>query len=271
MIKKTARYKITFAYDGSNFAGMQVQPHQRTVEQVLTVAVNRIAKKPQPPVAVIASGRTDAKVHALGQVAHFDLPFEIEPVALLKALNSSLPLDVLVKKVEPVSFDFHARFSAHNKRYRYRVSQGEFVNPFKRDYTGHFKYPLDVAKMQLACQDFVGEHDFTSFVASGSNVKSHVRTIYSATVVPDNTQNEIVLEFSGSGFLYNQVRIMVAVLLEIGTGQRAVDDIPKILAGKDRQLARWTAPASGLYLVSVGYENNLHNTTKSIDEKGNLK
>lgn len=255
MNKEKTRYKITFAYDGANFAGMQVQPHQRTVELVLTKAVNKIAKKPQPPIAIIASGRTDAKVHALGQVAHFDLPFVIKPTALLRALNSSLPLDVLIKKVEVVTADFHARYSAHHKRYRYRVSQGEFVDPFKRNYTGHFKYPLDVAKMQLAVQDLIGEHDFTSFVAAGSHVKSNVRTIYDATVVQDKVSNEIVLEFAGNGFLYNQVRIMVAVLLEIGTGQRPVNDIPRVLAGKDRQLARWTAPANGLYLVSVGYDN----------------
>lgn len=256
MNKEKSRYKITFEYDGSNFAGMQVQPHQRTVELVLTNAINKIAKKPQPPIALIASGRTDAKVHALGQVAHFDLPFSIKPEALLKALNSSLPLDVLIKSVESVSPDFHARYNAHHKRYRYRVSQGEFVDPFKRNYTGHFKYPLDVARMQQAGQDLVGEHDFTSFVASGSHVKSNVRTIYEVSVNRDEQQDEIVMEFSGSGFLYNQVRIMVAVLLEIGTGQRAVDDIPRILAGKDRQLARWTAPANGLYLVSVDYDDD---------------
>ncbi|WP_137597200.1 tRNA pseudouridine(38-40) synthase TruA [Paucilactobacillus kaifaensis] len=254
MNEKKTRYKITFAYDGSNFAGMQVQPHQRTVELVLTNAVNKIAKKPQPPIAIIASGRTDAKVHALGQVAHFDLPFTIKPTALLKALNSSLPLDVLVKKVEVVTDEFHARYSAHHKRYRYRVSQGEFVDPFKRNYTGHFKYPLDITKMQVAVKDLIGEHDFTSFVASGSHVKSNVRTIYDATVVRDEANNEIVLEFAGNGFLYNQVRIMVAVLLEIGTGQRPANDIPRVLAGKDRQLARWTAPANGLYLVNVGYD-----------------
>lgn len=123
------RYKITFAYDGSNFAGFQVQPGERTVQQVLERAVNKIAKKPQPPLMVFGSGRTDAGVHALGQVAHFDLPYQIPGPSLVRALNSSLPLDVLVKEATEVAPDFHARFDAHHKRYRYRVVGGSSPTP----------------------------------------------------------------------------------------------------------------------------------------------
>ncbi len=213
------RYKITFAYDGTNFSGFQIQPNKRTVEQTLKNAVNKIAKHPTPAIPVIGSGRTDAGVHALNQVAHFDIPYHLSNESMRKALNSILPLDILIKKAELVDNDFHARYSAHRKTYRYRVDQGEFVNPFKRNYTSHFKYPLNLEKMRKAANDLVGTHDFTSFV-------------------------------------YNQVRIMVAFLLEIWSNQRPVDDVSRVLTAKDRTLARMTAPASGLYLVNVDYGTN---------------
>jgi tRNA pseudouridine38-40 synthase len=247
------RYKITFAYDGTNFSGFQIQPHKRTVEQTLKNAVNKIAKHPTPAIPVIGSGRTDAGVHALNQVAHFDIPYHLSNDSMRKALNSILPLDILVKKAELVDSDFHARYSAHRKTYRYRVDQGEFVNPFKRNYTAHFKYPLDMAKMKAAAKDFVGEHDFTSFVASGSQAKSNVRRIEKVKIYRDEHDNEVIFEFTGNGFLYNQIRIMVAFLLEVGSNQRPVSDVKRVLAAKDRTQARMTAPASGLYLVSVDY------------------
>lgn len=250
------RYKITFAYDGTNFAGFQIQPDKRTVEQTLKNAVNKIAKHPTPSISVIGSGRTDAGVHALNQVAHFDLPYHLSNESMRKALNSILPLDILVKSAELVGPDFHARFSAHRKTYRYRVDQGEFVDPFKRNYTAHYRLPLDLEKMCCAAQDLVGTHDFTSFVASGSQAKSNVRTVEEIKINRDEHLNEVVFDFTGNGFLYNQVRIMVAFLLEIGSGQRPVDDVVRVLAAKDRTQARMTAPASGLYLVSVDYGTN---------------
>ena len=250
------RYKITFAYDGTNFSGFQIQPNKRTVEQTLKNAVNKIAKHPNPAIPVIGSGRTDAGVHALNQVARFDIPYHLSNESMRKALNSILPLDILIKKAELVDNDFHARYSAHRKTYRYRVDQGEFVNPFKRNYTSHFKYPLNLEKMRKAANDLVGTHDFTSFVASGSQAKSNVRTIESITIKRDELRNEVVFDFTGNGFLYNQVRIMVAFLLEIGSNQRPVDDVSRVLEAKDRTLARMTAPASGLYLVNVDYGTN---------------
>lgn len=250
------RYKITFAYDGTNFSGFQIQPQKRTVEQVLKNAVNKIAKHPTPAISVIGSGRTDAGVHALNQVAHFDLPYHLSNESMRKALNSLLPLDILVKKAELVDQSFHARYNAHRKTYRYLVDQGEFVNPFKRNYTAHYRLPVDLDVMRLAARDLEGTHDFTSFVASGSQAKSNVRTVEKITIRRDESQNEVVFEFTGNGFLYNQVRIMVAFLLEIGSGQRPVCDVKRVLAAKDRTQARMTAPASGLYLVSVDYGTN---------------
>ena len=129
-------------------------------------------------------------------------------------------------------------------------------DPFKRNYTSHFKYPLNLEKMRKAANDLVGTHDFTSFVASGSQAKSNVRTIESITIKRDELRNEVVFDFTGNGFLYNQVRIMVAFLLEIGSNQRPVDDVSRVLEAKDRTLARMTAPASGLYLVNVDYGTN---------------
>ena len=191
------------------------------------------------------------------------MPYLIPDESMRKALNSILPLDILVKKAERVPNDFHARYDTHSKRYRYRVDQGEFVDPFKRLYTAHYKYPLDLAKMQRAAQDLLGEHDFTSFVASGSQAQSNVRRIDDVLVKRDEINHEVIFEFEGNGFLYNQVRIMVALLLEIGNGQRPVDDIPRVLAAKDRQAARMTAPATGLYLVRVNYADS---PAKNIDD-----
>lgn len=250
------RYKVVIEYDGTNFAGFQVQPNQRTVEAVLVDVVNRIAKNPQPAIAVFGSGRTDAGVHAHGQVVHFDLPKPIPAANLRLALNSMFPLDMSVKTVTEVDDDFHARFSTHGKRYRYIVSTTAFVDPFKRNYTGHYKYPLDVERIRQALPDLIGEHDFTSFVASGSQAKSNVRTIYDIQVANRPADHEVIFDFYGNGFLYNQVRIMVATLLEIGNGRRAVDSLPALLAAKDRELARETAPASGLYLEEVVYPSN---------------
>ena len=250
----TTRYKVVLAYDGTNFAGFQRQPNQRTVEQVFSKAVNKMAKAPAEPIIVYGAGRTDAGVHAFGQTIHFDLPYEIRAEGVRRGLNSLLPMDTLIKSVEIVSADFHARYDTVGKRYWYRAYQNEFVDPFKRHYTGHFKFQADIARIQQAIPDLVGRHDFSTFVASGSQAHDHVREIYSAKAWALPDENEIQFEFCGSGFLYNQVRIMVALLMEIGQGRRAVDCIPGLLAAKDREQARGTAPASGLYMKRVYYD-----------------
>lgn len=248
----TQRYMITLAYDGTNFAGFQTQPKQRTVQSVLEKALNKMSKF-DDYITVYGSGRTDAGVHALGQVIHFDFPHEISAQGMLRGLNSMLPLDCEVLDCKIVSADFHARFTTHGKRYMYRVSRSWFTDPFKRFYTGHYKYPLDIERIKAALPDVVGTHDFSSFVASGSQTKDHVRTIYEATVREDPAQNEVIFEFYGNGFLYNQVRIMVATLLEIGNGKRPVHDFLRLYEVKDRNECRETAPASGLYLKKVYY------------------
>ncbi|MDF7639419.1 tRNA pseudouridine(38-40) synthase TruA [Lactobacillus sp. ESL0791] len=247
------RYKMTVAYDGHFFHGFQAQPKQRTVQGVIETALKKMTKGIY--VKVEGSGRTDAGVHSLGQVIHFDYPGNIIPAErMLYALNSMMPLDVEFTDSEIVANDFHVRYSTTGKWYRYRVSLDKFVNPFKRFYTGHYPYQVDLRKMQLAAKDLLGEHDFTSFAASGGQIKNKVRTMYYVNVQRDEKENELIFDFICSGFLYNMVRILVAALLEIGNGKRPVDDFPRIIKSKNRQEVRETAQASGLYLYHVFYE-----------------
>lgn len=248
------RYKMTMAYDGHLFHGFQVQPDQRTVQGVVEDVLKRMTKGKY--VKVEGSGRTDAGVHAMGQVIHFDYPQrEIPAERMLPALNSQMPTDIIFTNCEIVDENFHVRYSAKGKWYRYRCSLDHFVNPFKRFYTGHFPYPLDVAKMQKAASDLIGTHDFTSFAASGGSIEDKVRTIYYVNIQEDKANNEIIFDFIGSGFLYNMVRILVAMLLEIGNGRRPVDDIPRVIAAQNRLEVQGTAHASGLYLYHVFYED----------------
>ncbi len=249
----TTRYKMTMAYDGHLFHGFQMQPNQRTVQGEIEKALQKMTKGKR--VIVEGSGRTDAGVHALGQVIHFDYPGNVIPAdRMILALNSMMPMDIIFKECEIVSEDFHVRYSAKGKWYRYRVSLDRFVNPFKRFYTGHYPYPLEVERMQIAAKDLIGTHNFTSFAASGGQIIDKVRTMYYVNVEKDEKENEIVFDFICSGFLYNMVRILVGALLEIGNGKRPVDDFPRIIAAKNRQEVRETAQASGLYLYHVFYD-----------------
>ena len=250
----TTRYKMTVAYDGHLFHGFQYQPRQRTVQGTIEAALSKMTKGKN--VVVEGSGRTDAGVHALGQVIHFDYPDkQIPPERMICALNSLMPLDIVFKKCEIVDEKFHVRYSAKGKWYRYRVSLDRFVDPFKRLYTGHYPYPVDVEKMKRAAFDLLGTHDFTSFAASGGQIKNKVRTMFYVNIQKDKQNNEIVFDFICSGFLYNMVRILVAMLLEIGRGKRPVNDIPRVIMAKDREQVRETAQASGLFLYHVFYDD----------------
>lgn len=254
------RYKAIVSYDGSGFFGFQVQTkhgveRQRTVQGELTKAVNQMAKNPTEPIRVVGASRTDTGVHAFGQVVHFDLPFDINESGVRKGLNTLLPRDMLIKQVDKVAPDFHARFNTHAKRYIYRVSTQDFTDPFKRQYTGHFQWQLDVERIKEALPDLLGEHDFASFAASGNQTATTIRTITRADVTIQPEAQELLFTFEGNAFLYNQIRIMVGVLLEIGNGRRDVHDILRLIAVKDREQARFTAPASGLYLDQIYYNN----------------
>ena len=250
----TTRYKMTVAYDGHLFHGFQYQPYQRTVQGTIETALYKMTKG--KTVIVEGSGRTDAGVHALGQVIHFDYPGkQIPPERMICAMNSMMPLDIIFKKCAVVDEKFHVRYSAKGKWYRYCVSLDRFVDPFKRFYTGHYPYPVNIEKMKKAATDLLGTHDFTSFAASGGQIKNKVRTMYYVNIQKDQRNNEIIFDFICSGFLYNMVRILVAMLLEIGRGKRPVNDIPRVISAKDREQVRETAPANGLFLYRVFYEN----------------
>ncbi|WP_010285116.1 tRNA pseudouridine(38-40) synthase TruA [Bacillus timonensis] len=244
------RYKCIISYDGTHFSGYQVQPNKRTVQSEFETALQKMHKG--EPVSIVASGRTDAKVHALGQVIHFDSRISIPVEGWKRALNSLLPNDISVRSVEMVALDFHARFDVKAKEYRYRLLVSKEPCVFKRHYTYYYPYPLNLAAMREASDYLIGTYDFTSFCASKTEVQDKVRTIYQIKI--EKHEDELIFSFVGNGFLYNMVRILVGTLLEVGSGQREARMIENILSGKDRSLAGKTAPGQGLCLWQVFYE-----------------
>ncbi|MCA1024322.1 tRNA pseudouridine(38-40) synthase TruA [Halobacillus litoralis] len=244
------RIRMIIAYDGTRYAGYQVQPNGNTVQAELEKALKKIHKG--SPVKVTASGRTDARVHAVGQVIHFDTPLEIPLSNWRRALNSMLPDDIQVKQADQPADGFHARYDTTGKEYRYFVRNHPDPDLFRRHYTSHVKAPLNVAAMKQACAYIEGEHDFTSFCSPKTDIKgSKVRTIFKADV--ESSGEEVMFTFKGSGFLYNMVRILVGTLLEVGKGERTPEDIPGILEARSRESAGRTAPPQGLFLWKVDY------------------
>jgi tRNA pseudouridine38-40 synthase len=244
------RYKCIISYDGSGFSGYQVQPNKRTVQSVLEAVLTKMHKG--ETVKVSGSGRTDAGVHAKGQVIHFDSPLMIPEDKWEKALNSMLPDDISVLSVVSVEELFHARFDAKGKEYRYVLHLSSKRDPFQRKFAYQYPYPLNLHAMEQASKFFLGTHDFTSFCAAKTEVEDKVRTIES---IDFTLEDEILtIRFIGNGFLYNMVRILVGTLLEVGSGERSPEDIPIILAHNDRRVSGKTAPAHGLYLWEVFYD-----------------
>ncbi|MGG3468795.1 tRNA pseudouridine(38-40) synthase TruA [Neobacillus pocheonensis] len=244
------RYKCVISYDGSGFSGYQVQPNKRTVQLELETVLAKMHKGEQ--VKIAGSGRTDAGVHAKGQVIHFDSSLPIPEDKWEMALNSMLPADISVLSVEKASESFHARFDATGKEYRYQLLLSVKRDPFQRNFVYQYPYQLDIDAMQEASKYFLGTHDFTSFCASKTEVVDKVRTIEIIDFVLDG--DLLTIRFIGNGFLYNMVRILVGTLLEVGSGERKPAHLADILAGKDRRFAGKTAPAHGLYLWEVFYK-----------------
>lgn len=244
------RLKMTLAYDGTDFAGYQIQPNARTVQGELEKALMKIHKGQH--IRTTASGRTDAGVHARGQVVHFDSDLDIPEKNWLKAIQANIPEDIVIRKVEYVHDDFHARFDVKKREYRYRVLASETLDVFRRLYAYHVPNPLDVDAMQEALTYVIGTHDFTSFCSMKTDVEEKTRTIYNAELFQDN--DEIIFRFVGNGFLYNMVRILVGTTLEIGMRKRRASDMHTILASRSRKQAGKTAPPHGLCLWSVSYE-----------------
>ena len=246
------RYKAIIAYDGTNFNGFQKQPNGRTVQDEIEKTLTKMANGKE--ITVFGSGRTDAGVHAMGQVIHFDYPEERPLERMRFALDTQSPEDIAVKEVAIVSEYFHARYLVKEKTYQFRVDIGKPRSPFRRHYASYFPYPIDVEKIQRALPDLLGTHDFTSFCASGSSIEDKVRTIYEAKMEVNETGDELLFTFRGNGFLYKMIRILVGTLLKIGNGRLAEDSIPEIIAKKDRNAAGPTAHPEGLYLYEVKYE-----------------
>ena len=272
-------WKLTLAYDGTGFSGWQVQPGERTIQGELQAALGRICgESPLPQ----GSGRTDAGVHALGQVASFALAASIPAENLHRALNRTLPLAIRILEARIVPDMFHARHSAVAKTYEYRVFQGAICPPFLAPYVYACSWPMDVEALQRAAQLFAGTHDFLSFAATDPELASRkldedaepderplprpgfqtqppmqatVRTIFSSgwETRPGPEGELLVYRVRGSGFLHHMVRNLVGTMLDVGRGRTGVDEIPGILAACSRAAAGPTAPAKGLFLCSVEY------------------
>jgi tRNA pseudouridine38-40 synthase len=254
--------KLILTYDGSEFSGWQVQPDAETIQGTLASAIGRLTGEKVLPQG---SGRTDAGVHALAQVATFSTQSPIPAENLVKALNDLLPASIRVLEAAEVSVEFHARRSARAKTYLYRMHRGPICPPFLARYVWHYPFPLDENAMRQGAGLVVGEHDFTSFAAvdpersvssnqpgeHAEDQASNVRRIFSSSW--EREQDEFVYTVRGSGFLHHMVRNLVGTFLLVGKGTLRCADITRILAARDRSAAGATAPASGLYLVSVEY------------------
>jgi tRNA pseudouridine38-40 synthase len=245
------RYKATIAYDGTHFSGFQIQPDERTVQGELEQALKTINK--DTFVRLHPAGRTDAGVHAQAMVFHFDFPNTIPKEGLFKALNVLTPSDISLNHLERVTNDFHARYHALSKTYTYRVDNKTVRNPFTRNYMAHHPYEMDEESAQEALDVLVGTHDFTSFCSTKTDKKDKVRTVFEANVKVNNTTKEWLFTFSGDGFLYNMIRIIMGTVLAIADGRLEVSKMREILKAKDRSAAGQTIAPNGLRLEKVTY------------------
>ena len=243
--------KLTIEYDGKEFNGWQKQPSKLNIQGTIEQAIKTITGE---DVDLQASGRTDAGVHALGQVANFKTNSNIPIEKMSIAINCNLKKSIRIVKAEEVEERFHSRLSCKRKIYRYIINNSEIPSAIYRNLETHIPYKLDIEKMKQAVKYFEGEHDFKAFKASGTSSKSSIRTIYKAEVIK-MPNNRIYIELTGNGFLYNMVRIIAGTLFDVGTGKIEPEDIEKIIESKDRTNAGKTLPPQGLYLVCVNYNN----------------
>lgn len=239
--------KVTIQYNGENYCGWQKQPDTLGIQGTIQNAIYEITKE---EVQLNASGRTDAGVHALGQVANFKLESKIPTYKIPSALNAKLPKDISIIACTEVDDEFHSRYSAKGKRYRYLIYNNMYRSPIYKDTSYHVRYDLDFEKMCEEAKHLIGEHDFKGFMSSGSSVNDTVRTIYDITL--EKQENLIILEVEGNGFLYNMVRIIVGTLVDIGRG-RINESLKDIIDSKNRGKCGHTAPPHGLFLKKVDY------------------
>lgn len=245
-----ARYCLTISYDGGDFEGFQIQPNKVTVQGEIEKA---FAKRFSHPVTIVASGRTDSGVHAIGQVAHFDTDkiFDIEQFPY--SINALLPSSLAIVDCKKVADNFHARYNAKSKTYIFKLALSNIHCPLIRRYYDICHYELDVQKMREACKYVVGMHDFRSFMLADSSKENTVRTVYDLHIDEYADGKELWFVISGNGFLHNMVRIIVGTIVDVGRGRFEVSDIKKILDAKCRCSAGKTLAACGLYLKEVCY------------------
>lgn len=242
------RVKMIVAYDGTNYCGWQVQPNGVTIESELNKHLSELLGE---EIHVIGASRTDAGVHAYGNVAVFDTTARMPADKISYAMNTRLPEDIRIQDSREVSADFHPRFCKTVKTYEYKICNRRFPDPCSRLYSLFYYWDLDAEKMQEAADYLKGTHDFTSFCTHKPEITNHVRTIYDFTVTREGDM--ITVRVRGNGFLYNMVRILVGTLLRVGSGMMSPDEIPEILAVKNRSRAGETARAHGLTLVEICY------------------
>ncbi len=240
--------KLTIEYDGKDFNGWQKQPNRLNIQGEIESAIEEITGE---KIELFGSGRTDAGVHSLGQIANFKTNSNLPVEKMAIAINSKLKKSIRVKKAEEVSENFHSRYNCHKKKYRYIINNSSQGSAIYRGLEYHVPQKLDVEKMKKAIKFFEGEYDFKAFKSSGTSNKNSVRTIYKAEV--RQSGERIIIELTGNGFLYNMVRIISGTILEVGLGKIKAEDIPNIIESKDRKRAGKTLPPHGLYLVEVMY------------------
>lgn len=239
--------KLTIEYDGTNFSGWQVQPKERTIQEEIEKALYILTKE---RVSLIGSGRTDSGVHAKKQVANFKTNSRIPNDKYKFALNSILPEDISIKDSVEVDIDFHSRFDARSKKYRYVIYNSRTRTGLYRNYSYNVPYKLDIKLMRDSLKKIEGEHDFIGFMSTNSNVKNTVREIYKTDIIVKD--DFIIIDIIGNGFLYNMVRIIAGTMIDIGRG-KITEDISEILYSKDRKKAGQTAASQGLFLEWVKY------------------
>lgn len=254
------KWRLLIAYDGTKYAGWQYQASPPTIQCMIENALTKITKLERKDLHLVGASRTDTGVHAWGQVAHFVTPFNYDDLGEIhSALNGLLPSDIRVREVSPALPDFHARFSTKDKIYHYKIFNGAVMDPFQRQYAYHSAYKLNTSVMREAAMHFVGEHDFSSFANAIRNdrIRDPVKNICRFDV---NEMGDLLqLEVEGSGFLYRQVRNMVALLMQIGREAIPPSIVPKIMASQDRRvLATYalSAPPHGLCLMEVKYKED---------------
>ena len=241
--------KLIIEYDGKDFNGWQKQPNKLNIQVTIEKAIETITGE---KVDLMASGRTDAGVHAFGQVANFKTNSNIPIDKFAIAINSNLKKSILIKSAEEVEENFHSRLKCKRKTYRYIINNSKYGTAIYRNLETHIPVKLNVDKMQKAVKYFEGEHDFKAFKASGTSSKSSVRIIYKAEVIKKE-EERIFIELTGSGFLYNMVRIISGTLVDVGLGKILPEEIPNIIKSQKRENAGKTLPPQGLYLMKVEY------------------